>query len=182
MGSRRQKKEEAIGREIVKYGEMILRSPQFQSGFSQTHHYITTVGDHTLNVTIVSVKLAHFFEKKRGTLDLRSLIHGALLHDLGIIGRAEKYRNNHECGQRHASDSVSEARKLLPELTPKLTDIIENHMFPVTPTPPSSEEGTIVVTADKYCALIEWIFFLLRMEPYHYAKQAIRDELGRDCP
>lgn len=175
MNGKRKERNEELGREIAKYGADVMASPLFRRGFLQTHHKITTVGDHTLNVAIAGGRITEMLSYFGIQADKKDVILGALLHDLGIIGRDEKFQNDHECGQKHAADSVIEAKRLLPGLTERQQDIIENHMFPVTRKAPRSREGRIVVTADKWCAVIEWIFFLLRIEPYHQVKDVIRN-------
>ena len=166
-----------IGKEIARYGGDIIRTPLFQRGFSQTHHKVSTVADHTLNVTIASARLSRFLEKRNVSVKRGDVIKGALLHDLGIIGREEKYRNNYECGQCHAADSVKAARELFPDLDENVADIIEHHMFPITKTPPKSREGAIVLLADKYCAVAEWFCRALKRDYHADAKREIFDDI-----
>jgi uncharacterized protein len=64
------------------------------------------------------------------------VILAGLCHDLGIIGRDEKYKNDFQCGQCHAGDSVISAKEILPDLDEMTIDSIQNHMWPVTKTPP----------------------------------------------
>lgn len=177
------REQEEIGREIARLGQGILCSSLFRKGFSQTHHKITTVGDHTLNVTICGDQISRFLERRGKSVNRANVVQGALLHDVGIIGRDEKYRDNHECGQRHAADSAVLSKELLPEVSPEIIEIVEHHMFPVTKIPPKSREGRIVVFADKYCAVMEWLGFLSGQELYHTAKRAIRKAIPQiDIP
>ena len=151
--------DEKIAKKIRKYGGDILCSPIFREGFHQTHHEITTVSEHILNVTIMAMKIAEKDHLRGIETDDRVLVIAALCHDLGIIGRYEKYKSNHETGQRHGPDSLDPARELVPELDPKTEDAIAHHMWPVTKKKPSSREGMLVLSADKLCATAEWMWF-----------------------
>ena len=135
-------------KDLVRYGRDIIISDIFVSGFDQTHHYYTTVADHTLNVALTSLEMAYRLEKLHIHLDKRPLVTGALCHDLGIIGRHNKYKNDAICCQLHPLDSVKAARTLLKDLDPKTRKIISRHMFPMTPLPPTSLTGWVVDIAD----------------------------------
>lgn len=135
-------------KDLLRYGRDILDSDIFASGFDQTHHYHTTVGDHTLNVALTSLEMVYRLERLHIHLDKRPIVAGALCHDLGIIGRHEKYKNDAICCQLHPLDSVKVARTLLKDLDPKTRKIISRHMFPMTPLPPTSLAGWVVDIAD----------------------------------
>ena len=85
------------------------------------------------------------------------MIRGALCHDLGILGRYDKFANNFVCCYRHPKDSVDAAKELLGGLTDIEKDVIAHHMWPVTPVPPHHREAYIVTLADKICAVREII-------------------------
>lgn len=135
-------------KDLMRYGRDIIISDIFVSGFDQTHHYYTTVADHTLNVALTSLEMVYRLERLHIRLDKRPIVAGALCHDLGIIGRHEKYKNNAVCCQLHPLDSVKVARTLLADLDPKTRKIISRHMFPMTPLPPTSLAGWVVDIAD----------------------------------
>ena len=178
MNKEKINRQQLIALEIEKIGATIMRNPLFVQGFSQKHHGFTTVGDHTLNVTIAGSKLAGKMSKVGFKVDRRDVIIGALLHDIGIIGRDKKYKNNYETGQRHGIDSAKEAAEIVPDLTPKQKDIIENHMFPVTPRPPRSVEGVVVTLADKWSSIMELIcHYLIRKEYNADLRKAIRKRI-----
>ena len=134
--------------DLLHYGRDIILSDIFVSGFDQTHHYYTTVADHTLNVALISLELLYRLKKLRIHLDKRPVTIGALCHDLGIIGRHDKYKNDAVCCQLHPHDSVKVARMLIKDLDPKTRKIISRHMFPMTPLPPTSLAGWVVDIAD----------------------------------
>ncbi len=147
-------------KKIRKYGGEIIRSPEFKAGFSQTHHKITSVSDHTLNVTIKALKISHTYRVFGGRPDEKVIVRSALMHDLGIIGRYEKYDDNLECGKKHPKDSVKIAKRMFKKLDDKTGDAIVNHMWPIHGKMPRYSEGMIVTAADKWCAGAEWVWHM----------------------
>ena len=86
------------------YGAEVLDSPEFRKAKEQKHHHVTTVGDHSLGVAYVSVKICRFLNAMHIKTDTESIVRGALCHDLGIVGRYEKFSNNLVCWQKHPKD------------------------------------------------------------------------------
>jgi len=133
---------------IVKYGRRIILTEEFMHTFEQTHHLNTTVGDHTLSVAAEAVKLCLM----RGYSDeetIRNVVTAALCHDLGIMGRKEKYSNTAQCYLKHPLDSVDVYMGVTGEQEERVMDSIRNHMFPVKPGMPRYKEGWILTLADK---------------------------------
>ncbi len=139
---------------IIKYGKDILASEAFRDTFSQTHHYSSTVGDHTLGVTVEAVKicLRHCITDDE---TLCNVVSASLCHDLGIMGRDEKFRNNVQCLMRHPADSVEAYKKLRGEDNVRVLDSIRNHMFPLRLRLPKYKEGWILMIADKLASARE---------------------------
>ena len=154
------------------YGAEILDSPEFQRAMEQKHHHVTTVGNHSLGVAYTSVKICRFLNAMHIKTDTESIVRGALCHDLGIVGRYEKFSNNLVCWQRHPKESYKVARKLLGDLNKCEKDIICHHMWPTTPMPPRCREGYVIVLADKYCAVREVAVSL--KEKYRNKKESDR--------
>lgn len=147
---------------VRSYGEEILASPEFRQALQQKHHHVTTVGDHSLGVAYTSVKICRFLNAMHLKTDTRAMVRGALCHDLGIVGRYEKFKNNLVCWQRHPIESVEVAGNLLGDLTRREEDIICHHMWPTTPAAPHCREGYVIVVADKYCSIKEVLARLAR--------------------
>jgi len=84
----------------------------------------------------------------------RELIRGALLHDYYLYDWhvSEGRKNWH--GYRHPGIALKNAQQDV-ELTMRERNIIQRHMFPLTPVPPKYKEAWIVCLADKLCALRE---------------------------
>ena len=151
----RNRKGKRAQQEILSLGEAVLFSDVFESALHQVHHHALSVADHTLNVALTSMDICYFLDRLHVKADKRDVVIGALAHDLGILGRYEKYRNNLECCRRHPVDSVRIARDLIPDLNEKTEQIIRRHMWPLSLRPPCSREGMIVMAADKYSSIRE---------------------------
>ena len=144
--------------DLERYGQEILNSKELRRAFSQTHHTWSTVGEHTLRVAAASLVICHALRKIHIHTDVSAVVKGALCHDLGILGRDEKYSSKKECSIQHPVDSVHIARRLVKDLPEKSVDIIERHMWPAGHSKvPNSLEGVIVSAADKYAAVEDLI-------------------------
>lgn len=147
-----------VREDVRRYGGVILDSPSFREALGQRHHMRSTVGEHTLRVTASSVRICHALEHLHLKTDTKSVVQGALCHDLGILGRDKKYRNSRECCRQHPKDSVETARELLPNLDEKTERIIRRHMWPLCKERPGSREEVIVSVADKYASVKDVIY------------------------
>lgn len=146
---------EEIRRLLEEYGEEILESEEFQKAYRQKHHKIMTVADHSLGVAIISLRICRLLEKMHINVHEKELIISALCHDLGILGRDEKYKNDLECCSRHPKDSIDIVRILTGEENRRVEDSIRRHMWPLTPRPPKYREGFILTAADKISSTME---------------------------
>ena len=147
-----------VNKDLERYGKAVLRSDIMRKAFKQRHHLRSTVGDHTMRVARASVRLGRTLEKLHVRVNMRAVVIGSLCHDLGIIGRKEKYSSVMECYKKHPSDSVEVAKELLDELPEKIEDIIQSHMWPLRLNKrPGTIEGFIVSAADKYASVEDLI-------------------------
>lgn len=143
---------------MSRYGDKILNSDEMRLAFRQKHHTLSTVGDHTLRVAMVSLGICYALHRLHIEADIPAVVTGSLCHDLGILGRDEKYASYKECSAQHPSDSVEVAIRLVGELPKKTTDIINRHMWPAGKSkPPNSLEAAIVSTADKIAAVEDFV-------------------------
>ena len=141
---------------IIRYGIDIIQTDEFYSSFSQKHHIRTTVGEHTLGVAAEGVK----FCLRHGIHDgktLRNVVRSCLSHDLGILGRQDKFKNNYECLKKHPKHSSEKYRQLFGEDNDRVNDAILYHMFPLRLHAPKYKEGWILVLADKKASIKEHI-------------------------
>jgi 5'-deoxynucleotidase YfbR-like HD superfamily hydrolase len=144
---------------LNKYGNQIMESPEFEQAMNQRHHKRSSVGMHTLRVVSASIWVCYILKKIHVQTDSESVVHGALCHDLGILGRDDKFESDKECYREHPMESVEVAERLLPELNETTKDIIRTHMWPVTPEVPTCKEAFIVSMADKVVAVRDYFSF-----------------------
>lgn len=143
-----------IRKDLELYGAQVLESEEMKQAFQQSHHRWSTVGEHTLRVAFTSVMVCYALKKLNIKVNVPAVIVGALCHDLGILGREDKFSTSKEMSREHPKASVDVAKDLLEELPEKTEDIIERHMWPAGHSKaPNSIEGVIVSAADKYNAV-----------------------------
>ena len=154
----REKKKEKIRNDLEAYGSEILNSDEMREAFCQTHHTRSTVGEHTQRVAEKSLAICYVLDRLHIRTDIPAVVAGSLCHDLGILGRDEKYSSEKECYRRHPADSLAVARRLMPALPEKTPDIIERHMWPGAGSRvPNSLEAFVVSLADKAAAAEDFI-------------------------
>ncbi|MDO4804967.1 MAG: HD domain-containing protein [Lachnospiraceae bacterium] len=141
--------------DVNSIGREILESKEFARALEQTHHDKTTVGNHSIEVACIALKLSRRLKAFHIPVNEEAVVRGALCHDLGILGRDDKYPNNFICLHRHPKDSLVAADELLGGLTEMEKDIIANHMFPLTFIPPHHKEAVLVSCADKISSIRE---------------------------
>lgn len=151
---KREERKDRIAEDIEQYGGDILKSDELREAYDQTHHLWSTVGEHTLRVTATSVFICYALRKLGIKANVPAVVVGALCHDLGILGRDDKFGSKKEMSHEHPVESVKVAKELVPDLSDKSADIIERHMWPAGGSQaPNSLEGLIVSSADKYSAV-----------------------------
>ena len=151
---KRENRKDRIKEDLMFYGNDVLKSDEMKQAFEQTHHQWSTVGEHTFRVAFSSVMICYALRKLGVKVSVPAVVIGSLCHDLGILGRSEKYSSKKECYTEHPKDSVTVARELVDELPDKTEDIIERHMWPAGDSQaPNSIEGLVVSVADKYSAV-----------------------------
>ena len=138
---------------IKKYGSDILDSEEFKDALAQIHHHRSSVGDHSIHTARAGLTMCNVISKAGIHIDERKIVRISLLHDLGILGRHEKYKSGFECGYRHPKDSAVTAKKLWQDIDPKSIRAIKSHMWPLSPIMPKSKGAFILCIADKATAL-----------------------------
>ena len=87
----RDNRKERIRNDLEVYGNEVLKSEEMKQAFEQTHHQKSTVGEHTLRVAVSSVMICYALKKLNINVNIPAVVVGSLCHDLGILGRDEKY-------------------------------------------------------------------------------------------
>lgn len=100
---------------------------------------------------------------KRLKLDYKSAARAAMLHDLFLYDWRIKNNRKGFHAFTHPKLAYKNASQLF-NLTSKEKDIIEKHMWPVTPIPPKYIEGFILTIIDKYCTIHEFFeYFIVKI-------------------
>ena len=151
---KRENRKDRIKGDLMRYGSDVLKSEEMKQAFEQTHHQWSTVGEHTFRVTFSSVMICYALRKLNIKVSIPAVVVGALCHDLGILGRSEKFSSAKECSREHPKESVEVAREIVSDMPEGTEDIIERHMWPAGESEaPNSIEGVVVSVADKYSAV-----------------------------
>ncbi len=136
---------------LLEHARDILQSEGLQSEKAYRQHGDVSCYDHSIAVTLLSVRLARWLPFK---FDMRSLVRGALLHDYFLYDWHEADKSHRLHGFIHARRALENAERDF-TLTPVERDIILKHMFPLNPRPPRYKESFIVILADRICATRE---------------------------
>lgn len=140
----------------------IIDHPVFQSMDNFMQHGDTTCKAHCIKVSYMSYCIC-----RRLGWDYREVARAGLLHDLFLY---DWHTHAKETGERfhgftHPRTALNNAVKHF-DLTEKEKDMILRHMWPLTPIPPKSREGLVIVYSDKFCGMVEtvarfkrWILF-----------------------
>ena len=136
---------------IEKYGGDIIASKGMQAEKEFLQHGNVSTFEHSVSVTKMCLRLSRGLHI---SIDERSLIRGALLHDYYLYDWHKPHAGNDLHAFSHAAKALRNASRdfCLNEIE---RDMIQCHMFPLTMKPPRFREGAILCLADKICALWE---------------------------
>jgi uncharacterized protein len=131
----------------------ILDHPIFQSMDNFMQHGDTTCKNHCIKVSYMSYSVC-----RRLGWDYREVARAGLLHDLFLYDWHTHARDTGERfhGFTHPRTAMNNAVKYF-ELTENEKDMILRHMWPLTPIPPKSRGGLVIVYSDKFCGLVETV-------------------------
>lgn len=153
-------------RQLLLYGEEILRSPGMQKEHDYIQHGRITVFEHSLGVAYMSLRIAR---RLKLHVDERALIRGALLHDYFLYDWHIKEDYHRWHGFCHPEIALRNAGEDF-ELGEIEQDIIGKHMFPLTfRSVPRFRESMLVCLVDKLCACLEIISLSYINERIKYA-------------
>lgn len=148
-------------------GAPVYDSEIFQQAYGQNHHKHTTVAQHSECVAAMCLHLADHLGM---TIDEELVVLGALSHDLGIVGRHDKFKSEMETYLKHSHDSAEIAKELFGEkYNDTMEDMIRYHMWPLSDQAPQTKEGFLIVLADKICAIQETRYSIAHMKNQLYA-------------
>jgi uncharacterized protein len=131
----------------------IFDNPVFQSMDNYLQHGDTTCREHCIMVSYMSYCICRKFGWEYAEVARAGLLHDLFLYDWHTHA---KETGNHFHGFTHPRTALENAEKYF-DLTEKEKDMILRHMWPLTPIPPKSRGGLVIVYSDKYCGLKETI-------------------------
>ena len=144
--------------DIRRYGNAVIKSSEMQEAFTQTHHKVSTLGEHTMRVAVSSVILCYALQRVGLNVNMSTVVIAALCHDLGMLGRHDRYASKKEAKREHPKASVKIAKEIVGELPEETEEAIRRHMWPTgSVSHPNSLEGCIISVADKYNAVKDLI-------------------------
>lgn len=130
--------------------QSIIHSDEFKKMKAFRHHVKTSAYAHSIKVAY----LCYRHHKRHGTsIDLYPFLRGALLHDYYLYDRRNKDIKHKFHGFTHPKKALQNAKNGYPDLTPMEIDMIERHMFPLTPRPPKTRGGWLLCFYDKVAAV-----------------------------
>ena len=136
----------------------ILSSATVQKMKQYPQHGSTNALCHMVAVAWKAYTTAiHLQNKYHMRFDLRSLIRGALLHDLFLYDWHDPNNGHKLHGFSHPYTALKNAERRF-FLNRRERDIIVRHMFPFTPIPPRYRESMLVSWADKVCSARETVY------------------------
>ena len=124
------------------------------------HHIGSSCFEHSMFVSYLSFRSARSLK-----LDYRAAARGGLLHDLYLYDAEERAAMDEHHWLQHPYIALANAMKIC-DLTPKESNIIVSHMWPLSRIPPTSREAFIVNGVDKYCATAEALGIWRRMKAW----------------
>lgn len=125
----------------------IMENPVFKSMDQFIQHGNTTTKTHCIQVSYLSYCIC-----RKHSWDYVAAARAGLLHDLFLYDwHTEK---NHIHGFTHPRVAMENAKKHF-DISPLEQNIILRHMWPLTPIPPKSIEGMVIMYADKFCGISE---------------------------
>lgn len=156
-----------LDQQYMEYAADILEHDIFNSLDEYIQHGETTCKAHCLQVSYLSYCIC-----RKAGWDARAAVRAGLLHDLFLY---DWHTYGKQTGKRfhgftHPRTALNNANRYF-NLTDKEKNMILRHMWPLTPIPPASREGLILVLADKYCSSLE---ILMHLKKYAYQKLGIK--------
>lgn len=141
----------------------LLRSDRVRMMRNFVQHADVSCLDHCISVAYTSLWLSG---RLGITVDRRSMIRGAVLHDFFLYDWHVKNGRKGLHGFTHPRTALENAQRQF-QLNDREKDIILRHMWPLTPIPPKYRESYIVSFSDKFCSAIEALrLYGLKRTPY----------------
>ena len=133
----------------------ITKSKEYQQMKRFRHHVKTSAYSHSIKVAFLCYRHHKRFGTKK--IDLYHFVRGALLHDYYLYDWHEKDPAHKFHGFTHPKKALENAENAYPDLTVTEKDMIERHMFPLTPRPPRTRGGWLLCFYDKVATVSDYL-------------------------
>lgn len=142
--------DEKQSKEFISFIKDILRSEEFAKMKNYRHHVKGSLYTHSLKVAYLCYRHHLRFGLN---IDISDFVRAALLHDYYLYdlhgdGSSHKFH-----WFKHPKTALKNALERYPALTHAQRDMIEHHMFPLTPIPPRTQAGWLICFYDKVAAV-----------------------------
>ncbi len=131
----------------------IILTKEYQSMKDIKHHKHTNAYMHSIRVAYLCY--LHYL-KHPDKYDRDTLIRGALLHDYYLYDWHKKGNPHIRHCFVHPRRSLKNAKRDFPDINKYERDMILHHMWPVTPIPPHTRYGWLIVRMDKKAASYDY--------------------------
>lgn len=147
----RRRRHEYDREEFVNIVRELLNNDSVREMKQYNHHSNTNCFRHSMHVAYYNYKIC-----KKLKLDAKAGAKAGLLHDLFLYDWHDREIRLGESlhGFDHPYIALKNARKNF-RLSKMEEDIIEKHMFPLTPRFPKYKETVVIILTDKFCSVCE---------------------------
>lgn len=128
------------------------------------HHYYNTRFAHSLEVSYTTYRWC-----KRLGLDYRAGARAGLMHDMFYYDCRESRGIIEHHNRDHPLIALMNARQLT-ELTEIEEDMILKHMWVPFKQTPEYTEGWVITLADKYHAMMDWVYIPIKKRMKQHAE------------
>ena len=136
---------------LESFASDILNNKKYISQKEYMQHGKVSVYDHTINVALMSIKIA---KKLKVKVDYKTLVRGCLLHDYFLYDWHVYDKSHRLHGFHHARVAMINAKRDF-DLNKIEENMIYTHMFPLNLRIPKYKESIILCLSDKICAVKE---------------------------
>lgn len=140
-----------VEKEYLKIIRPILRHDEVQEMRKFMHHGYVDCLSHSLQVSYMAYRIGKKFKLDYVSLARAGLLHDFYLYDWHIRGDREGFH-----GFTHAQKALENANKVF-KLNKREKDIIKWHMWPLNIGMPRFRESWVMMFADRYCSVMEYL-------------------------
>ena len=145
-----------MNKAVKAYGADILGSDRFLKAYRVKHHLKHNVAEHSLRVAESGYRMARWLNEHGIDVSCEDVVRGGLLHDIGMTERGVHESASYKKAFLHpqSSGDIAGAEYCANDVQ---LDAIRRHMWPICVIPPKHLAGWVIVAADKYSSVKEFL-------------------------